>query len=173
MHLDSNDIGFICAVCGYKRNAWQFELPVTNLTRFEHERKPVLRLTVFRDLWRNQLWQWLEEGCRNPVLRVWFRKRPSKYVMADVHWRREIKKKVFSCNQVTISTPQMHTSEILLAMHNKGTTTGLGVTCKTMLCNILTIYLNIMWLFSCGNVQLFLEDSKPGKVVEFILLQMV
>ena len=34
VHLDSNDIVcFSGAVCGYKRNAWQFELPVTNLPR--------------------------------------------------------------------------------------------------------------------------------------------
>ena len=33
---------------------------------FEHQRK-----TVVQDLWRNQLWQWLEEGCRKSVLEVW------------------------------------------------------------------------------------------------------
>ena len=29
------------------------------------------QLTVFRDLWRNQLWQWLEEARREPALGVW------------------------------------------------------------------------------------------------------
>ena len=31
-------------------------------------------MTVFRDLWRNQPWQWLEEGCRKPALGVCFRR---------------------------------------------------------------------------------------------------
>ena len=30
-------------------------------------------LTVFRDLWRNQVWQWLKEECGKPLLGVWVR----------------------------------------------------------------------------------------------------
>ena len=47
------------------------ELSVINLLSFEYHQKTVRYLTVFRDLWRNQLWQWLEKGCRKPVLGVW------------------------------------------------------------------------------------------------------
>ena len=31
------------------------------------------KLSVFGDIWRNQVWQRLEEGCRKPVLGVWRR----------------------------------------------------------------------------------------------------
>ena len=29
------------------------------------------KLSIFRDLWRDQLWQWLEKGCWKPELGVW------------------------------------------------------------------------------------------------------
>ena len=29
------------------------------------------QLAVFRDLWCNQSWQWLDEGCHKPMLGVW------------------------------------------------------------------------------------------------------
>ena len=38
----------------------------TDCSVFEHQRK-----TAAEDLWRNQLWQWLEEGCRQSMLEVW------------------------------------------------------------------------------------------------------
>ena len=43
----------------------------TNCHWFEHQRKPVSWLTVFKDFWPYQLSQWLEEGCRKTVLGVW------------------------------------------------------------------------------------------------------
>ena len=47
-----------------KKRLIQSELSVTNLLQFEH-------LLFEIDLWRNQLWQWLEESCRKPVPGVW------------------------------------------------------------------------------------------------------
>ena len=41
-----------------------FHLSVTNLLPFEHHAKEELSVrTVFGDIWRNQLWPWLEEEC--------------------------------------------------------------------------------------------------------------
>ena len=42
-----------------------------NLLPFENQRKPANQLTVFGDLWRNQLWQCWEEGCLKPMSVVW------------------------------------------------------------------------------------------------------
>ena len=40
---------------------------VTNTLPFEHHGETVRWLAAFRDLCRNQLWQWSVEGCRKPV----------------------------------------------------------------------------------------------------------
>ena len=52
----------------FKRNAWYNLGSVTYVLPFEHQRKMVRELTVFWDLWLNQLLE-LEEGCK-PVLGV-------------------------------------------------------------------------------------------------------
>ena len=45
--------------------------PVTNcLLLFERQVKTDRYLTFSRNLWHNQLWQWLEKGCRKLVLGV-------------------------------------------------------------------------------------------------------
>ena len=48
----------------------------TTFEPFVHQWQTVHLLTVFGDLWHNQLWQWLEEGCCKPVLGVWIKCSP-------------------------------------------------------------------------------------------------
>jgi len=69
---DSNNFGFISAgvsnVGGYKRNAdtvWVVWYKRSAIWA------PTKHCQLFWDLWRNHLWQWLEDDCRKPVLGVW------------------------------------------------------------------------------------------------------
>ena len=90
-HLYSNNSGFSSAgvsiVNRWKRNSWSviyLELPFTNLLPFDHtlsclfqtychlitSEKNVIYLTVYRERCHNQLWLWLEEGCRKLMFGV-------------------------------------------------------------------------------------------------------
>ena len=74
---DSNDLGSVCSgisnVGGYKRNAW-YNLTCLLQTCCHLRSKEKLSVgwhcdsSVFRDRWRDQLRQWLEEGRHKPVL---------------------------------------------------------------------------------------------------------
>ena len=59
----------IHVVSGYKRNSLLWVVCIiANVLPLEHQQKA--QLTVFRDLWRNQLWPWLDGGCRKLGLGV-------------------------------------------------------------------------------------------------------
>ena len=67
-----------------KKRLISFELSATHLLPCEHRWKSVRKLTVFRDLWRNQIWQWLEEGCRKSMLGVWIELFPQRLYFRGV-----------------------------------------------------------------------------------------
>ena len=86
--LNSNEWFWFHSCWRYKRNTW-YNLSCLLQTYCQLTTKEKLSADMFfRDLWRNQLWKWLEEGCHKPVLGVWPKNKSGHHVVLIKHINR-------------------------------------------------------------------------------------